>query len=220
MLKLAFAEPGTSARQSQLLERIHRRVQGTSREGVPYRAMDPDLLLWVWATLVDVSLLAYEAAVRRLDPEQRERYYQEQKLIAVACGIPRDACPGGYRDFNEYVERTIRAELRVTPVARIVAYGGRRPPLPSLLSWVAGAIGSLFAAAFLPEEFREPLGYRWTRTHEAAARLILVTHRAAARVVPAPARHLPFRYLIRRRTPLQWWSSRQLRLPEELAGPT
>src|SRR5438094_868133 len=60
MLKLAFGDESVSARQVELLRRMHEKVQGTSDEGIPYRAMDPQLLLWVWATLVDVSVLMYE----------------------------------------------------------------------------------------------------------------------------------------------------------------
>src|SRR5690606_20857749 len=40
MLKMAFGDPEVSRRQSEKFRRIHQRVQGTSDEGVPYRALD------------------------------------------------------------------------------------------------------------------------------------------------------------------------------------
>src|SRR5438067_12518629 len=88
MLKLAFGDEATSQRQSIVLQRMHKRIKGVSADGVPYDAMDPSLLVWVWATLVEVSLLLYERAVAPLTVLQRERYYEEQKLTAYARGVP------------------------------------------------------------------------------------------------------------------------------------
>src|SRR5207245_8523126 len=50
MLKLAFGDEQVSQRQSDLLRRMHERVRGVSADGVAYDAMDPSLLVWVWAT--------------------------------------------------------------------------------------------------------------------------------------------------------------------------
>jgi len=41
MAKLSFASPEVSARQARLLERVHRRVVGTTDDGQPYEALDP-----------------------------------------------------------------------------------------------------------------------------------------------------------------------------------
>jgi uncharacterized protein (DUF2236 family) len=216
MLKLAFADPATSARQAQLLHGVHRRVEGTSRDGVPYRALDPDLLVWVWATLVDASITMYERGVRPLSRDERERYYEEQKLVAYACGVPVGACPAMYEDFVRYMDAVISSELHVTSVARVVAYGGRKPPLPWPLGPLVGTLTSLFAAGLLPERFRGPLGFEWSPRRERMLRGAFAAFRASARVVPRPIRHMPNRYLTRRTKPLQWWRGRDLRVPAGL----
>jgi uncharacterized protein (DUF2236 family) len=216
MLKLAFGTPTVSARQAELLRRMHEKVQGVSRDGVLYRAMEPHLLLWVWATLVDVSVLMYERGVRRLSANERERYYQEQKLIAYACGVPDGACPPTYEDLVAYIERMMASELRVTHVAQLVAFAGRHPPLPWPIGPLAGALATLFSAGLLPERFREELGYAWSARKERLLRTLLFASRLLAKVVPRPVRHLPNRYLIRRKTPLGWWRNRPLRVPDDL----
>ncbi|MGH7856224.1 MAG: oxygenase MpaB family protein [Candidatus Binatia bacterium] len=216
MLKLAFGDPSVSSRQADLLRRIHERVQGTTPHGAPYRAMDPALLLWVWATLVDVSVLMYERAVRPLSLEERERYYREQKLVAYACGVPDGACPATYDDLLRYMDGVIERELLVTPTARLVAWAGRHPPLPRPFGLLAGAPATLVTAGLLPERFRDGLGYRWSVNKERLLRAVFFVSRVAAKVVPRPLRHLPNRYLIRRSTPLGLWRNRPLRLPDDL----
>ena len=41
------------------LRRVHKRIAGTDDRGEPYRALDPELLLWVHATLIDTALAIY-----------------------------------------------------------------------------------------------------------------------------------------------------------------
>ena len=218
MLKLAFGDEATSRRQSELLRRMHERIRGVSEDGIAYHAMDPALLVWVWATLVEVSVLMYERGVRRLSAVERERYYEEQKLVAYACGVPRGACPPTYDDFTRYVERTIETALRVTKIARLVAFAGRHPPLPWPLGSLAGIVGTFFTAALLPDRFRNELGYAWSPARERVLRAFFLLSRLGARVVPRPVRHLQNRYLVRRKTPLGLWRNRAVKLPDELAS--
>jgi uncharacterized protein (DUF2236 family) len=220
MLKLAFADAATSRRQAVLLRRMHERVKGTMGDGVAYDAMDPALLLWVWATLVDGSLLAYERGVRPLSDAERERYYEEQKVIAYACGVPRGLCPETYGDFERYMQYTIENELRVTRIARLVAYAGEHPPLPRPLGRFVGGLGTLLTAGLLPAGFRDELGYTWSPNKERLLRTIFLVSRVAARVVPRPIRHLPNRYLTKRKTPLGWWRNRPIDVPDHLVKGT
>lgn len=216
MLKLAFGEQPVSVRQADLLRRMHEKVKGVSAEGVAYHAMDPQLLLWVWATLVDVSLCMYERAVRPLTTLERDRYYDEQKLIAYASGIPQGACPETYDDFTSYVQEVIDTQLGVTKVARVVAFAGRHPPLPWALGPLAGALGTFFTEALLPARFRDPLGYTWSGRKERLLRALFFVSRMMAAVLPRAVRHLPNRYLIKRSTPLGLWRHRAVQIPDEL----
>jgi len=213
MLKLAFGDPETSQHQAELLRKMHEGVKGVTSDGTPYEAMNPKLLLWVWATLVDVSVRMYERAVRPLRDDERERYYEEQKEIAYACGVPDGGCPATYADFERYVSDVIEHELRITPTARLVAAAGNRPPFPRPFDRIAGAAVDLFTAGLLPVAFREGLGYRWGPGREAIFRALLAASRAASSVVPRPLRHMPNTYLIKRKTPLGLFAGRAVTAP-------
>jgi uncharacterized protein (DUF2236 family) len=218
MLKLAFGGETVSRKQSAALQRMHQHIKGVSPDGVPYDAMNPSLLVWVWATLVDVSLLMYESAVEQLTDLERNRYYEEQKLIAYACGVPEGACPATYDDFTAHMQRTIDHDLRVTTTARLVAFAGRHPPLPWPLGALVGIVGTFFTAALLPEPYRAELGYKWSSARQRVLDVCFALSRLVARATPARLRYVQNRYLVKRRTPLGWWRNRPIRVPDELAS--
>src|SRR5436190_14118997 len=57
--RIVFGDAATSRAAARELRAVHARVRGRADDATPYDARDPDLLLWVWATLVDTSLLVY-----------------------------------------------------------------------------------------------------------------------------------------------------------------
>src|SRR5438067_11677283 len=59
----AFADSRRAGRIVARINALHSRVIGTTPEGAAYAARDPHLLLWVYATLIDSSLLAYDTFV-------------------------------------------------------------------------------------------------------------------------------------------------------------
>lgn len=74
------------------VNRMHERVSGTTDDGVPYRASDPELLDWVQATASWGFLEAYGAYARRVTPAERDAAYAEAAPVAAlygATGAPR-----------------------------------------------------------------------------------------------------------------------------------
>ncbi|MFP3964608.1 oxygenase MpaB family protein [Actinomadura fulvescens] len=203
MLKLSFAEPEISARQSAKLRRMHERVAGVSDEGVRYRALDPDLLLWVWATLVHNGLDLYQRTFGRLPAGERERFYQEQKLIAYACGVPEGHCPVTYEDFRAYFDRVVREELRPTTVSAKLLDTSRVLPMPWPLGPAYIRLNLLAAGALLPRPLRRELDIPWSRSRSLAFASLIRANRTAAKVVPTSVRHRPTDYLVARERPLR-----------------
>ena len=188
--KVVFGDAKTSARAAARLSRRHSTVQGEADDGSHYDARHADLLLWVWATLVDTSMLVYERCFHSLTPAERERYYQEQKLFAYACGVPEGGCPETLKDFRQYWERMLREELRVTESARAVARSIARPKLPRALA-PALAPNTLLSAGLLPPDLRREYGFEWSPAREQLFRLSLATLRGAGRVTPRRLREMP-----------------------------
>ena len=119
--KIAFADPETARRARERVARTHRRVRGSAADGTPYDARDPALLLWVWATLADTSLLVFRRAVRPLGVAELDTYFAEQVRFAETFGIPAEMVPADWASFRAYFDGMVAHELRVTEAARAVA---------------------------------------------------------------------------------------------------
>jgi uncharacterized protein (DUF2236 family) len=114
----------------EMVKAVHRRVVGTTPEGVPYSAGDPRLVLWVHATEVDSFLRAYVryggAPISRVE---RDRYVAEMARIAEQLGateVPRSV------DELRSTLRSFRPELRAGPQARETVRFLVLPPGPLL----------------------------------------------------------------------------------------
>lgn len=79
------------------VNRMHARVSGTTPKGEAYRALDPDLLNWVYATAQYGFLTAYHRFVRPLSAADQARYWREGQPIAELYGVTRT--PQSEADF-------------------------------------------------------------------------------------------------------------------------
>jgi uncharacterized protein (DUF2236 family) len=209
VFRIMFGTPQQSAAAASRLRRRHGMVNGMSTDGLPYDALDPALLLWVWATLTDTSLVIYERCFGRLSADLRDRFVTEQSLLAHACGVPAGQSPTSYADFAGYVEDTVTT-LRPTTVAVDVAEQLRLPPLPHPLRGITGGPLGLVTAGTLPPHLREPLGFAWSTRHEQALQAFFLATKAQ-RVLPRRARALPSTLAARREQPWRapkWLASR------------
>jgi uncharacterized protein (DUF2236 family) len=195
---IVFGDSDTSAEASARLERIHSRVRGTTEEaggrfpaGTSYEANDPDLLMWVYATLVDTSIMVYDRYVARLSIDERRRYYEEQKLFGEALGVPRERQPDTYADFNDYMHQMLGGDsIAVTGALRDVVDATLRPPMPFVAKPLIEAM-NLATVGMLPAQLREELGLPWGPNRErllTASRLML---RGALPLLPRLLREFP-----------------------------
>lgn len=167
---------------------VHGRVRG-QRNGAAYSAFDPELLLWVHATLVDSSLAAYDRFVRPVPLEIRERYYLEMRRMGTAFGVPDQLHPPTYGDFRAYLERTI-STLRIDDECRFVARRVLSPRAPLVLA-PAGLLSGLLAVGLLPPPIRSALGLRWNRGTERAFAMASAATRRTVPLLPDRVRRWP-----------------------------
>lgn len=155
MLAISFGSPERREATLAELRHLHRAVQGTRPDGEAYRALEPDLQRWVWATLVHVALEVERRYVRQLDQTDRERYYLESTELARCFRVPEASIPPDLAAFGEYVADTV-ASLEVTDQARAIARSVLRPgvwwaprPLMVPLEWVTvDLLGAELSAAY------------------------------------------------------------------------
>jgi len=183
---IAFGTKEEAERAAELVQAVHARVQGSTRTqlgrfppGTRYSASDPELMLWVHATLVQTSLAAYERFVDPLSREDEERYYQEMAVVARLFGTPASVIPHTLADFREYFAAQIGGEtLAVTAPAKEVAAVILEAHLPLPMRVFVPA-HRLATAGPLPPRLRDNYGLRWSAFHElaleVAARSVRIT---------------------------------------------
>jgi uncharacterized protein (DUF2236 family) len=75
---------------------------GTHAQGEHYEANEVAALRWVYATLVEGAVLAYEFVLPPLSPGEREQYYLESKRMASLFGIAAGELPQDWAAFSRY----------------------------------------------------------------------------------------------------------------------
>jgi len=158
---------------------VHARVRGSG-----YSALDPELLMWVHATLVDTALRMHARFLAPLPADEAAAYYEESKLVAELFGVPIDAQPRALSDFRAYVRHMV-GTLVVSDTARRLA---RSVLHPRLLPLAAPAMTLLrqLTVGLLPGPLREQYGLRWNTAQQAA----LIGAGAGSRVALTPLRVL------------------------------
>jgi len=169
-MAIVFGDRETAMAAARGVNQVHARVKGRD-----YRALDPDLLLWVHATLMDTALVTYETFVKPLLAREREDFYEEFKALGELLGIPRDRFPLTLRDFDAYRDSMIETgEVRVDARARGLAKLVLRPRV-RLLPGPAMIPFQVVTAGLLPPVLREQYGLAWGTGQQRAYRLAVRT---------------------------------------------
>jgi uncharacterized protein (DUF2236 family) len=91
---------------------------GAWQTGSHYEANEVAALRWVFATLVESALVAYEC-VGHLSDAEREQYYEESKTTAALFGIPAEELPPDWAAFEQYCREIVASDtLAVSEAAR------------------------------------------------------------------------------------------------------
>jgi uncharacterized protein (DUF2236 family) len=189
MLAVSFGDREQATRAVEGVTAVHRRIRGRAPGGELYRAMDPELLLWVHATLVDSALVVHERFFGTLEESDRDAYVREMGRQAGLFGVPAEILPGSARAFEHYVRETVGV-LEVTDEARALAPPIVQPPVPLSLRPLA-RFQELVTVGLLPARLREAYGLRWTAVRARAFRASQASIRAVAPRLPEIARRWP-----------------------------
>jgi uncharacterized protein (DUF2236 family) len=173
MLALTFGDRARSGAALEGIRAIHRRVHGTLAEsagrypaGTRYSAEDPQLVLWVHATLLDSLPLAYERLVAPLTAAERDRYCEESAAVAIALGAPASDVPRTRAATSRYLERMMMSDaIVVSDEARLLAHAVLRPSL-RIATGPVGAWNQLLTVGWLPPELRRQYGFSWSDDDE------------------------------------------------------
>jgi uncharacterized protein (DUF2236 family) len=187
LVATTFGDTATAEAWGARVRSIHRRVRGidpvTKR---PYRADDPELLLWVHAVEVHSFLTAYRHYAGTVTDADADRYVREMIRAAELVGLHAEDVPaslGALRDYLRAVD-----DLALTPAAKEGARYVLSPPMPLAARplWVVAAIA---AVAILPRRARRLYGLPWFEPARPIVRASVFTlMRALNLAVPPPVR--------------------------------
>jgi len=175
-LRIIYGSTAEARSEIRRLNAFHRAIVGPvedpasqARFGAHYDARDPELSLWVHATLVESVATVYQAWFGRLAREEQVRLYEESRPIGRAFGVPDRLLPPDLDAFEAYVEAMLAPDGPVHPTSRARELAGYvlHPHLDALvpaLAWIPPmAYGWLQwpAIGLLPPHLRAEYGIAW-----------------------------------------------------------
>ena len=186
---MIFGSLDQALRAARNLHMLHTRIAGEMREGVTvyrqgsqYQANEIAALRWVYATLMETAVLAYETVLGPMSAADREAYYAETKTLAALFGLPAEALPADWNAFQAYCRGMETSDvLGVSERARamgqnLLAGAGSwlKPP-----HWYRA-----LTAAWMPERLRLAFGLPFADEE-------LFAVKRARRILPGVYRRLP-----------------------------
>jgi uncharacterized protein (DUF2236 family) len=205
-LTIVYGSTAAARAEIRRLNALHRGIVGAG-----YSARDPELSMWVHATLIDSTIVANDAWIEPLPRARRAAFYLESRPIGRAFGVPDGLLPPDLDGFEAYLERMLAPDgpVRVSPTARDLAEVILHPPLAPLARWLspgsgpgaATVLARVPAAVYdwamwpaiglLPASIRA--GYRlpWGRRERLASRWLVEGWRAWRRLLPESFRQMP-----------------------------
>ena len=189
-----YGSSATARAEIRRLNALHRGITGPG-----YSARDPELSLWVHATLIDSTIAVADAWLAPVSRERRAAFYRETRPIGRAFGVPDALLPADYDAFEAYVAGMLAPSgpVRVSAVARELAEVVLRPPLAPL----APSLGVVPVEAYawtlwpsvglLPASVREDYGLRWGARERIVSAWLVAGWRAWRPLLPTSFRQMP-----------------------------
>jgi uncharacterized protein (DUF2236 family) len=173
---VAFGPRDRSDKLTARVRAMHRRVRGELSEpagrfpaGTPYRADDPELLLWILAALAESAMLVYPKYVRSLSRDELNSLWRDYRVVGRRFGLREREMPRDIDAFEAYMAGMYASgDLVVTPQAREL---GKEivlnPPVPLIWRPVRDVVNEI-TKGLLPADIRRQYGLRWDPLRSAA----------------------------------------------------
>lgn len=180
---MVFGTREEAERIARIVRAMHTRINGPD-----YDALDPDLQVWVAATLYEGAVRMYELTVRPLLPEEKDEAYAQASIFATSLGCPESHWPADRADFDAYWDGMV-ASMKVGDTARKIAHALFNPPNPAIRA--AARIQRFLTAGLLPSRLREELGLEWSPAQQRRFDRLISVIRVVYPRLPMVIRSLP-----------------------------
>ena len=177
---------------ARLVNRMHARVRSAGR----YSAYDPDLQLWVAATLARNGETLYERVFGPMDPATRERVYRDSWIFGTALQVKPEMWPQTRAEFDAYWDDAL---TRLEPDPQVQCYAKQLLSTEGAPLTMRGLIPlqSLMTRGNLDPRTREVLALPWSRRDQVVYDLFWKVFVPVYRLVPRRLRHLHAHLVLR-----------------------
>ena len=155
---MALGTPEEARVVARMVDRAHAPVRSPGR----YSAYDPELQLWVAATLARNGEWIHERTFGPMGDAARERLYRDSWIFGTALQVTPEMWPATRADFEEYWQESLQ---RLQPDPAVQRYAGQllsTARAPRHLKPVV-PLQSLLARGNLDPHTREVLALPWSR---------------------------------------------------------
>jgi uncharacterized protein (DUF2236 family) len=188
---ISMGTPDEAERVSRIVNGVHKRVRGHG-----YSADDPQLQLWVAATLYDTGSLIYERIFGPLPEDEAEQAYQQHSLLATSLRVPREMWPADRAAFADYWH-TMVGTVEVSEDALGVAADLLRPRNVPLAMRAGMPLMRFLTTAWLPPRLRAAYGLRWSEGRQRGYERLMDLGALTYPRTPRAIRHAPAKFYLR-----------------------
>src|SRR5687768_16075755 len=184
---------GTEAEARAVSRAVH--AMHTKVVGVGYQANDPDLQVWVNATLYDTAMILYQRVLGPLSTADADTCYRQYSVLATAIGCPEQAWPANRAAFARYWHHGVET-IQVSDAGKEIATAllwprglpvALRPGIP---------LNRFVTIGLLPAPVRAGYGYPWSARQQRRLDLGLALASAVYPRLPGRLRQVPKDYYL------------------------
>ncbi|KAK2747699.1 hypothetical protein FQN55_004869 [Onygenales sp. PD_40] len=185
---------GTPEEKAAIISMVHRAHAAVNGPG--YDANDPDLQLWVAATLYAAGVDIYEKVFGSFDAKTAEKVYQEYSVLATALRVPPGKWPADRRAFWGYWDEKIET-MEITEHAVAVANDLMWPKRAPIWIKANMPLVRIMTAEWLPPRLRDAYGLKTSSTRRKTYKAAMGITRAVYPHLPMFIRQLPRNYYMK-----------------------
>jgi uncharacterized protein (DUF2236 family) len=190
-----YGDERERVRYREAVNGSHRLVRSDANSPVRYNAFDKDLQLWVAACLYYGTLDIVEKLHGPLPEQQADALYEYAARYGTTLQVTPEMWPADRKAFAKYwddmlaeisIDEPVRQYLRALATREFM-----RQPMRGntrFNEWIT--IG------FLPQRFRDEMGYSWTAADQARFDRLMRRIGAVQRRLPGPVRRFPFNWFL------------------------
>ncbi len=200
---LAVATRGNPEQQKAYRKAVthaHAQVFSTEDSPVKYKALDPELQLWVAACLYKGGVDVRRTFIGEMDDETADQHYRDSMVLGTMLQMRPEMWPADRSAFDKYweeqlekihIDDTIREFLYPIAVARV---NGLQLPAP--LQNINEALAKLITTGFLPQRFRDEMKLSWSSAKQREFDALMTAIRLGNTLAPSFVRNFPFNVLL------------------------